>query len=154
MTQTNKEDVKILHEKSAPLDREYLYRDAYNKEFRENISKIRFEIEDILKKFVAHLEENLHLNQRIFKNIESRIKEDDSFIEKIKRKNYINEWPIGREKSNIQDTICRNLPDLIGYRINCFFSDDEKKIYDELKKLIKSRYFVPVRSGNFVPLFD
>ncbi|MBU5250387.1 hypothetical protein KQI46_00245 [Lysinibacillus capsici] len=80
---------------------------------------------------------------KIFENLESRVKSVESFCEKIKRKNYINTWEVPEDKNLIGEFIAKNLPDLIGFRINCFFYDDEELIYKKLKN-----YYVDGKFGK------
>lgn len=91
------------------------------------------QIEEQIKAFIKYLQENLNPNQRIFENPESRIKSYDSFSEKIYRKGYIQSWQVTEDKDKNKELIMRRLPDLIGFRITCFFLDTEPSIYRLLK---------------------
>lgn len=102
--------------------------------FQNSLGSIRLDIEKELKKFIEWLKVDLTHELRIFDNIESRIKSRKSFSEKIRRKDYINLWDVSTDSKHNQKTICNQLPDLIGYRINCFFFEDENTIYEYLKK--------------------
>ncbi len=97
--------------------------------FANELKKIRIEMEDKLKEFITYLKEALSENQKIYENIESRIKGEDSFKEKIYRKDYIEKWDVSQNKQDNQNLIALHLPDLLGFRINCFFWQDEEKIY-------------------------
>ena len=74
----------------------------------------------------------------------SRIKGTSNFKEKIARKNYLKKWDLNDSscQEDCQKAIREKLSDLIGIRVNCFFFDDEKAIYEyfkeKLKKLSKS----------------
>lgn len=92
------------------------------------------QIEEQIKAFIKYLQKNLSPNQRIFENPESRIKSYDSFSEKIYRKGYIQSWQITDDKDKNKELIMRQLPDLIGFRITCFFLDAEPSIYRLLKE--------------------
>ena len=101
----------------------------------------RLTIEEEFKRFTAHLEKVLKPNQMIFENVESRIKGVDSFREKIYRKDYVRSWTVYDDVEHNKTTIKKNLPDLIGFRITCFFWSDEKSIYDELCACAKNGFF-------------
>jgi ppGpp synthetase/RelA/SpoT-type nucleotidyltranferase len=124
------------------LDEARLLIEAFDdKNFKDSLGQIRLKIESELKEFLEGLKDNLTPEQRIFDNLESRIKSTKSFSEKIYRKEYIKSWTIKNDKKQNQNLICTNLPDLIGYRINCFFIKDESFIYEYLKKyFIKSKF--------------
>lgn len=93
------------------------------------------EIEGQIKSFIKYLiEEKLRPEQRIFENPESRIKSYNSFSEKIWRKGYIQSWQVTHDKDKNKELIMRQLPDLIGFRITCFFLDTERDIYNSLKE--------------------
>lgn len=99
-------------------------------EFQSELQRKRIEIEKILKEYIKKLS-----GKKVSKEINSRIKSGESLREKLERKDYINQW--GIENSNnkeIQQIICEKLPDLIGFRMNCYFKEDEKNIFEKLKK--------------------
>lgn len=99
-------------------------------EFQSELQRKRIEIEKILKEYIKELS-----GKKVSKEINSRIKSEESLREKLERKDYINQW--GIENSNnkeIQQIICEKLPDLIGFRMNCYFKEDEKNIFEKLKK--------------------
>lgn len=106
--------------------------EAFSEEgYVEQIKNLRNIIEKELSKFV----ENYKVNNpyvMMFESMESRIKSKDSFSEKLDRKGYLGEWRLSDDMLSNQKYIMDNLPDLIGYRISCYFVDDEKKIYDAL----------------------
>lgn len=103
-------------------------------EFEDDLKDVRLSIEKSLKEFITYLKTRLNEEQKIYENIESRIKSIESFQEKINRKDYIRIWSISDDKKSNQETIATHLPDLLGFRINCFFWQDEKVIYDILKE--------------------
>lgn len=123
--------------------------DAFNSDFIELLQKPRFEIEGELIQFLKYLKENSSKEKRFFENVESRIKSVSSFEEKIKRKNYIDCWDIKSIIQENQDLICEKLPDLIGFRINCFFIIDEKYIYDKLRNYFQDKKFSEKITLNF-----
>lgn len=110
------------------------------KSFIDNIQDIRLIIEKDLIEFIKDVKQE---KIKIFENLESRVKSVESFCEKIKRKNYINTWEVPEDKNLIGEFIAKNLPDLIGFRINCFFYDDEELIYKKLKN-----YYVDGKFGK------
>lgn len=117
-------------------DNQTLLSEAFSDDdFQNNLQKKRLEIEVELKKFVKWLLGQLNVEQKIFENLESRVKTLESFQEKICRNDYINKWVgITEDVLKNQEIICLNLPDLIGFRLNCFFIDDEISIYKYLKQ--------------------
>ncbi|MEQ7178065.1 hypothetical protein [Enterococcus thailandicus] len=127
-----------------------LLEDAYLDDvFQKKLQMIRLEIESDLRKFITEINNEKKVGIKIFENLESRVKSRESFLEKIKRKDYINEWELTSDKEEIQKFIESHLPDLIGYRINCFFYKDEKVIFDELKKYYESNKFDSEYYMNF-----
>lgn len=103
-----------------------------DEDFQKRINQYRHDIELQLNGFIEWLIKTLTSNQKIFHSPESRIKSRISFEEKIYRKDYINKWNLDGSKQNIQDEILKNLPDIIGFRITCYFMDDEEVIYNKL----------------------
>ena len=101
--------------------------------FQNILQKQRTEIENILKEYV-----NKSPN-KVSKEINSRIKGENSLREKLTRKDYINRWQIkiDENETEIQTKICENLPDLIGFRINCYFKKDEENIFNNLIKFLE-----------------
>lgn len=132
------------------MDNEKLLEEAYSDNcFQARIQETRIEIEQDLSEFIKKLNEKKKIGLRIFENLESRVKSKESFYEKIKRKDYINSWVIPKDKVKIQDYIAKNLPDLIGFRINCFFYKDEETIFNELKDYYGEKHFGSDYSINF-----
>ena len=105
-----------------------------DEDFQKRINQYRHDIELQLNGFIEWLIEALTSNQKIFHSPESRIKSKISFQEKIYRKYYINKWNLDGSKQDIQDEILKNLPDVIGFRITCYFIDDEEVIYSKLQE--------------------
>lgn len=92
-------------------------------------------IEEILDEFILNQNSSCskHSEIKISQKVQSRIKSKDSLIEKLGRKNYLDEWKINdSDGESIKKAICENLPDLIGFRINCYFKEDEKYIFEQL----------------------
>lgn len=110
--------------------------------FQKLINEKRRKIEEILSEFTYASEE------KISKSVNSRIKSVESLKEKIKRKNYISKWNIEcEEKNELQKKICANLPDLLGYRINCYFRNDEETVYNKLKVFLKNKGNIEVEEN-------
>lgn len=127
-----------------------LLEEAYSdKHFKEELQNKRLIIEKELSKVINYINSSDSIKLKIFENLESRLKSTSSFCEKIKRKNYIETWDLPEGKDQIQRYICANLPDIIGFRINCFFYEDEKIIYEELKKYFDNEKFSRSYSLNF-----
>lgn len=102
--------------------------------FNKLINEKRIVISKILSEFTDKSE------HKISKSINSRIKSVNSLKEKLKRKNYISKWNIhSNVKPNaLQSIICQNLPDLLGFRINCYFKNDEEAVFEDLKKFLEA----------------
>ena len=115
--------------------------------FQKLINEKRRKIEEILSEFTYASEE------KISKSVNSRIKSVESLKEKIKRKNYISKWNIeSEEKNELQKKICANLPDLLGYRINCYFRNDEEIVYSKLKDFLKNNENIDIEeNSNLLP---
>lgn len=97
--------------------------------FRRVLETEREEIVKIIQQYVSDLED-IEEKYKILFSVESRVKTVDSFMEKIRRKNYVQTWEITGDMSLTQEYICNNLPDLIGIRVNCYFWENEEKIYE------------------------
>lgn len=109
--------------------------DAFNDVgFQKTLENYKKEIENLVKEFTKYAKEDLKDTQKLLDIPEIRIKDEDSFKDKIIRNNYVNEWPISQDKNKNIDVIKKYLDDLIQVRINCYFFDDETDVYDLLKK--------------------
>lgn len=109
--------------------------DAFASEtFQKEIHQYRSSIELELMKFLEWLQRELKPSQKFFHSPESRIKSKTSFDEKISRKDYTHKWDLSGDIHSIQEKILKGLPDLIGFRITCYFMDDEEDIYRSLEK--------------------
>ncbi len=106
--------------------------------YTDRIKTIKNKIEDQIIKLMDYIQEVLekedNKNLNIFEFPQARIKSAKSFKEKIKRKDYINTWDISDDINQNRRMISYELTDLIGFRINCFFSDDEEKVFNLCKK--------------------
>lgn len=102
-----------------------------DEQFQKQLQKYRDDIELLIREFIQRVKKS---EQQImmFDSIESRIKSTESFVQKMSRKNYVHTWKLSECKTENQQFILNNLSDLIGFRITCYFIDDEKKIYDLL----------------------
>lgn len=97
-------------------------------------------IEKILNNFII-FENTKDQKTKISQRVISRIKSNESLNEKLDRKDYIDKWKfVDSTKDNIQKIICNELPDLIGFRINCYFKNDEKGIFDDLLIWLKKNH--------------
>lgn len=100
---------------------------------KEELPNVCEEIRKILCDFISKYKKENHSNL-VFNEPSYRIKDVDSFSEKIPRKNYIKVWGIEEETSSdeCKQKIREKLDDLIGFRINCYFFKDEKTIYKSI----------------------
>lgn len=99
----------------------------------DSLKEARDAIEEKLNSFIRNVKKQFQPEQRILDSVESRKKSKESFLEKIYRKDYIHTWAVSDDEQRNSDLIAKNLPDLLGYRINCYFYEDESKIYDAIK---------------------
>lgn len=104
------------------------------REFQEVLDRKRKEIEELLNSFINEIS-----NRKVSPKIISRIKSRESLEEKLRRKNYIEKWGIVDNDDSVQSAICEHLPDLFGFRINCYFKDDEEKIFNKLVEFLESK---------------
>lgn len=87
-----------------------------------------------------------------FLNVSYRIKSLESLKEKILRDNFY-------VKYKTPDNLLYNLSDLIGIRIECRFIEDEKKLYQDIVKMFKTKeddgyYSNPLNSSIRLKLSD
>ena len=110
--------------------------------YQSILQRKRIEIEKILKEYVEKS------NNKVSKEINSRIKGENSLREKLTRKDYVNKWQIENDDDlDIQTKICENLPDLIGFRINCYFKKDEENIFNNLIYFLKQNKNIKVEES-------
>ena len=119
--------------------------DFMDVDFQKKLQIERIEIEKILRDYIKELS-----GKKVSKEVNSRIKSEESLKEKLERKDYINQWGIKNnniKKSDIkeiQQIICEKLPDLIGFRMNCYFKEDEKNIFENLIKYLKGKNCIEI----------
>ena len=122
----------MIIEKTNISDRHRYLMEAFrDTTFQEDLKKVMKELKEWVSSWIKGMEE---LDPRISNvySIESRIKGEKTFEEKLFRKDYIHDWDVYEDKIENQKYIMRNLTDLIGLRINCFFVEYEKRFYDYL----------------------
>lgn len=105
-------------------------------------------VADSLEKFFS---DSFFINDH-FINVNYRMKSAESLREKILRHNFF----IKYKKPEI---LLENLSDLIGFRIECRFIEDEEKIYNDIVKLFKIEgedgfYTNPLNSSIMLQLAD
>lgn len=122
--------------------------EAYsNDEFNLKIQKKMLCLEKEISKFIEVIRSNPNIH--VSKNLEYRIKSRISFLEKVKRKSYDETWEIPNDTEGIEKVICKNLPDLIGFRIKCMFFEDELNIYNAIKKYYNDQKFSELITLDF-----
>ena len=104
-------------------------------------------LEKEISKFIEVIRSNPNIH--VSKNLEYRIKSRISFLEKVKRKSYDETWEIPNDTEEIEKVICKNLPDLIGFRIKCMFFEDELNIYNAIKKYYNDQKFSELITLDF-----
>ncbi len=110
-----------------------------DKAFETELEGVQQSLGKALRNFVEHLKKTLRPEQKIYENVETRVKSRDSFQEKLYRKDYIKHWVATGDRQTNQRMIASSLPDLLGFRINCFFWQDEKVIYDTLQEYYRGK---------------
>ncbi len=113
--------------------RKVLLLDAFKDEqLKAEIDGISDELYDKVKAWVESLNRIDPRIANVF-SVQSRIKDADTFEEKIFRKNYILDWDVTDNKEENKQLIKRSLTDLVGIRINCFFAHHELRLYNALQ---------------------
>lgn len=93
----------------------------------ELIEKKRDSIDKVAAALEKFFTDSFFINDHFLK-VSYRIKSPESLREKILRHNFY-------LKYKTPENLLNNLSDLIGFRIECRFIEDEKKIYDDIVKL-------------------
>ena len=124
-------------------------------DFIDDTLKLLDEKSDTLNRVAEELEKFFNDSFFIkdhFLNVNYRVKSKESLREKILRYNFY-------VKYETPENLLQNLSDLIGFRIECRFIEDEKKIYNDVVKLFKTReedgyYSNPLNSAILLKLDD
>lgn len=111
--------------------------------------------DDVLHKVAGELEKFFNDSFFIkdhFLNVNYRIKSQESLTEKILRHNFY-------IKYKTPENLVKNLSDLIGFRIECRFVEDEGRIYKEIVELFEFKeedgyYSNPINSNIMLKLAD
>lgn len=112
--------------------RRSLLLDAFkDDQLTEEVKGICNELYDKVKAWVDSLNRIDPRITNVF-SVQSRIKDADTFEEKLFRKNYIHDWDVSDNKEENKQLIKRSLTDLVGIRINCFFAYHELRLYNDL----------------------
>src|SRR5690554_1484301 len=110
---------------------------------KDNIENVA----NILEKFFT---DSLFINDN-FLNVNYRIKSQESLREKILRHNLF-------IKHKTPENLLKNLSDLIGFRIECRFIEDESRIYNDIVKLFKIKmedgYYISPLNSNIMLQLD
>lgn len=98
-------------------------------EFQNKLDLVKSELEVWLGEWAGQLPPfDLRIDN--VASVESRVKGEKTFEEKLYRKDYIKEWEVTDDKIANQALIMRSLTDLIGLRVNCHFFDHELAFYN------------------------
>lgn len=123
-------------------NKESLLLSAFSKLIESSeLQAARDEIEKKLISFIKNVKKQFQTEQKLFESVESRKKSEESFLEKIYRKDYIFKWNICEDQQSNIRLISKKLPDLLGYRINCYFIEDEKQLYDAVQQYYNKHLF-------------
>lgn len=116
------------------IDKHKLLMEAYDDaDFQNELKVVRDKIRNDFEEFARKIGRFCERIDNIF-SLEARVKTADSFEEKIYRKNYIDMWEIDSDKKVNQNMIKRELTDIIGIRINCYFYQFEDRLYSAFQK--------------------
>lgn len=132
-----KKKVLDTQNSNTSLSKKELYVNAF-KELKPELEEVRIEIFSMLNTFLKKYydsESNEHDVEFVLFEPTSRTKGETSFEEKLVRKSYVKTWTLEKDSNNQNDykqTILKNLDDIIGFRINCYFKKDENNIYADV----------------------
>lgn len=96
--------------------------------FQDDVKMVAGEVNAIIEQWVGSFERFDKRIDNVF-SVQGRVKEAETFDEKLFRKNYIWSWDVTDSIVENQETIRQNLPDLIGIRVNCYFAVNEDRLY-------------------------
>lgn len=124
-------------------------------DFIDDTLRIIEEQDDVLHKVAGELEKFFNDSFFIkdhFLNVNYRLKSQESLKEKILRHNFY-------IKYKTPENLVKNLSDLIGFRIECRFVEDESRIYNEIVELFQYEkedgyYSNPINSSILLKLDD
>ena len=122
------EEITDIKEKHEMLIQAYT-----DHSFQEKLDKKRMDIKKIIEEHAKGLKRECSRIDNVF-SIESRVKDISSFEEKLYRKNYITKWTVYDDIASNQSVIQKELTDIIGIRINCYFAQYEEIIYSSFQK--------------------
>lgn len=121
----------IIDNNKVELRRTLLMQAFKEPKFKNEIDKVSNELYDKVKAWVESLERIDPRIGNVF-SVQSRIKDAETFEEKLFRKNYIHDWNVTDDINENQRLIKISLTDLVGIRINCFFAHHEPRLYNDL----------------------
>jgi ppGpp synthetase/RelA/SpoT-type nucleotidyltranferase len=110
--------------------------EAYsNKFYQVQLYTFKDEIDEILSKLIIDVK-SIRNDLNIFEDPHSRVKKIKSFSEKIVKKHYY-KWieDENETQQSIQEKIGLNLTDVIGFRFNCYFFNEEEIVYNTIKSI-------------------
>jgi len=92
----------------------------------------RGKLEEVSEELEGFFEQLLFATNKGYININSRVKSKKSLKEKVIRNDYY-------QKYDTIEKLLDNIPDLIGLRLECRFTEDETEIYKFLKKYFNEK---------------
>lgn len=128
---------------------ENLIKHYKNSSFQQELKTVRNDLSSHFIDLIEYLRDE-HLikkEQLIISAPEARVKSPDRLKEKIIRNIYFDEWGItpDLEFEDCKKIILARLPDAIGLRINCYFYDDEKELFEKILTNEKIKQFLAER---------
>ena len=116
--------------------------DSFIAEALEKLESNRSEYDKVGQELCLALENSLSDFGSNVVSVTARTKGKDSLKEKIYRKNYFIKYQTGSE-------LITNLSDGIGVRVTCLLSENEKELYEALKKVFSCERIVSDRKYYF-----
>ena len=107
------------------------------------------EANDFLNEYIENF---LKENPDISVAKQNRIKTNVSFKDKLIRNNYVSSWTY--DDSNYQankETLCKSLPDFIGFRINTLFGNEEESLANSLIEFLNNQTHIVIPEAEQNP---
>ena len=98
----------------------------------KGLEEKRIQLEQASREIEMFFEDTLMEAHKGFLNINSRVKSSKSLKEKIIRNQYY-------QKYNTKEALFKNIPDIIGVRIECRFIQDEADLFKFIKRLFNEK---------------
>lgn len=118
----------VIEKNNTELRHEKLMEAFHDKGFYDELKKVCKQIKNVIENLLGTLDRFDSRIDNVF-SIQARVKGETNFEEKLYRKNYIREWAVTDNIEENKALIRKELTDLIGVRVNCYFVENEEKLY-------------------------